>query len=280
MAFKDLLLQLTSYPEPTAPGIVEAAAAIAADLDARLTALAFEIEIPPPMGFYADAILDISGLLAAEREKSVRHVRALATAFETAAGARGVPHAMLVEPANTARTPALVRDQARLRDLTILGLSPSPDFRNVVAETVVFESGRPVLILPEVGVVNSAFERIVLAWDFGRPAARALADALPFLQRAGQVQVVSVATGTPPETTTRIEDLVRHLEAHGVSAGVETIEAGDRTVGAALADHADGSGADLLVMGAFGHSRLRDFVIGGATRSMLAAPPLPIFLSH
>jgi nucleotide-binding universal stress UspA family protein len=280
MASKDLLLSLTSYPEPTAVSAAEAAIGYAALLDARITAVAFEIEIPMPLGFYADALVDLSGLIAAEREKSVRHARALVSAFEAAARRWGVPHEALVGAANTAQTPALIRDHARLRDLTILPLGPTPDYRHVVAETVIFEAGRPVLVLPEAAALTPALDRVVVAWDFGRPAARALADALPLLARAGHVAVVNVETGTPPETTRTREDLLRHLDRHGIAATFETFEAGDRTVGAALADHAVDAGADLLVMGAYGHSRLRDFVVGGATKSLLAAPPLPLFLSH
>ena len=250
MAFKDLLLSLTTYPDPTARSAVEAAVGYAALLEARITTVALEIEIPMPLGFYADALVDLSGLVVAEREKSVRHARDLIEAFTTEAGRRRVPHDMLVSPANTARTPVLIRDHARLRDLTILPLGPSPDYRNVVVETVTFEAGRPVLVIPEAAAPRPALDHIVVAWDFGRSAARALADALPLLRRAGHVGLVTVETGTDIETTRSADDLRHHLDRHGIAATFETIEAGDRTVGAALADHALDAGADLLVMGA------------------------------
>ncbi|WP_188311867.1 universal stress protein [Salinarimonas soli] len=280
MAFKDLLLSLTSYPDPSAPAAIAAGVGYAALLEARITAVTFEIEIPMPMGFYADRLVDLSGLIATERQKSATQARELVAAFEAEAAARGLAHEARVAPANTVQTPALIRDHARLSDLAILPLGPTPDFRNIVAETVIFEAGRPVLVVPEAAGRAPALDHVVLAWDFGRPAARALADALPLLRRAGRVEVVAVETGGPAASSRTGDDLLRHIAHHGVAGTFTTIPMGDRTVAEALSGHALAAGADLLVMGAYGHSRLRDFMLGGATKAMLAAPPLPLFLSH
>ncbi|PSC02482.1 hypothetical protein SLNSH_23880 [Alsobacter soli] len=121
------------------------------------------------------------------------------------------------------------------------------------------------------------FEKVVVAWDGSRVAARAVGDALPALALAKTVSVVTV--GDEPDDAAPAASLVRNLVAHGVAAQAEKI-ALKISVGAALRDHVHEVGADLLVMRAYGHSRLRDFVLGGATRSILADPLVSVWLSR
>jgi nucleotide-binding universal stress UspA family protein len=112
------------------------------------------------------------------------------------------------------------------------------------------------------------------------PAARAVADALPLLTRAKRVHIVTVSNEKRIDTRRSGPELARHLARHGVDVILETVDAAGRSIGGALEAATRVHDSDLLVMGAYGHSRLREFVLGGATRSMITRPPLPVLLSH
>lgn len=141
--------------------------------------------------------------------------------------------------------------------------------------------GRPVLVLPEAPTrAEISLDVIGVAWDFSRPAARAVADALPLLQGAKTVRVVTVTNEKTIETRRSGGELARHLACHGVDVVREEEDAGGRSIGEALEAYADACKLDVLVMGAYGHSRMRDFILGGATKSIVARPPLPVLLAH
>lgn len=142
----------------------------------------------------------------------------------------------------------------------------------------VLRSPAPVLVVPEQGVDGAIGRRVAIAWNDSREAARALADALPLLARAERVWALSAG---PPEAarTLRVAELLAYLRRHGVDA--EAAEcAGDGAAGARLLARAASLGCDLLVMGAYGHSRLREAVFGGVTRHLLGNTTLPLLLSH
>jgi nucleotide-binding universal stress UspA family protein len=122
-------------------------------------------------------------------------------------------------------------------------------------------------------------ERVVVCWDGGRTAARAIADALPLLVRAKQVEVVVV---TEPRKSSEVDDthMAEHLARHGVPAVVKRITRGDIDVQSAILSHAADISADFIVMGGYGHSRLREFILGGVTRNMLGAMTVPVLMSH
>ena len=121
---------------------------------------------------------------------------------------------------------------------------------------------------------------MVVAWDFSRAAARALADALPVLEQAKRVRVVTVSHEKALDASQSAAAVSKHLAAHGLTVTLDSVDAAGRDIGDVLELYVASCNADLLVMGAFGHSRVRDFILGGATKSMLARPPLPVFLSH
>lgn len=282
MAYKDVLLQLSSYPEPTPVASIELAIHVAEALDARVSALTFKIEIPNAGNVLANAILDIQGMVAAERQKSAANVQALIGAFESMASRRGIPHEQIVESCTTAQLAAIVTEHARMHDIAIIPVGEQAAVQQYVAECVVFGSGRPMIVLPEAPRRSkpSSFDVVGVAWDFSRPAARALADALPILERAKTVRVVTVTQEKAIETKRSHADLARHLACHGIDAVFEKEEAAGRSIGKAIEDYASARNLDLLVMGAYGHSRMRDFILGGATRTIIANPPLPVLLSH
>lgn len=284
MSFKDTLLVLTSYPEPTLRASIDQATALGALLGTRLSAISFDIDVKVPGGsnFLADMLLDLPNMIATEKQKAAANARELLDAFEAVAKQRGIFHERVVVRSLMTLVPDMLIEHARLRDLTIVPLRDGDSIEHWYAESIIFGSGRPCMILPDPTryTWELALDNIAIAWDFGRPAARAVADALPILQQAGAVRVVTVLHEKPIETTSSNEQLAAHLQMHGVKVGFDTIDANGREIGDLFADYVRSQKIDLLVMGAYGHSRVRDFVLGGATKSMLRQPPLPLFLSH
>jgi nucleotide-binding universal stress UspA family protein len=282
MAFKDALLQLSSYPEPTSAASVEQAVLLAEALGARISALTCKIEIPNASNVLANALLDIPGMVAAERQRSAANVQAILSALERMAAKRGVPHEQIVESCTTAQLATILTEHARLHDITMIPIAEQSTLQQYVAESVVFGSGRPTLVLPDEPKLGrpSSFDVVGVAWDFSRPAARAVADALPILERAKTVRVVTVTQEKTIDTRRSSAELAKHLACHGIETILEEEEAAGRTIGQALEGYASAHDLDLLVMGAYGHSRMRDFILGGATRTIVASPPLPVLLSH
>lgn len=170
---------------------------------------------------------------------------------------------------------------ARHADATIV---PQPDRRAVgeigaLAENLVMESGRPVLIVPGAGAYSGQAKHVVCAWNGTRESARALADALPLLRRAEKVSILSV---DPRGAEKRLPgaDIALHLARHGVTAEATTTYADGIGVGDALLSRIADLGADMLVMGAYSHSRAREAVFGGATRDVLDRMTVPVLMSH
>ncbi len=180
---------------------------------------------------------------------------------------------------------SLVR-HARCSDLAVLTQADpsSPNFYATkdLVESVILHSARPTLVLPCAGRLESVGNRVLVAWNDSREAARAVSDALPMLQRASQVEVAcwSEDSTTKDETVRpQLDALHKWLMWHGVSAQVRV-----EPVGAGIADtmlsHAADTNADLIVMGAYGHSRWTELVLGGATRGLLASMTVPVLMSH
>lgn len=282
MAFKDVLVQLSSYPEPTSAPVIERAVDFAKSQQAHLAALTFQIEMPRVGSALASLVLDIPGMIAAEQKKSIDNARRLIGHFGSAATSREVPHEHAIDSCTNSQLPNVVTDHARMHDITIIPIDEHLGLQHYVAESVIFGSGRPTLILPDVQGQSTSWRPDVVgvAWDFSRPAARAIADALPILKRAKTVRVVTITREKTIDTGRSSAELARHLSHHGIEAVLEEEEAAGRTIGQALEQWAAAHRIDLLVMGAYGHSRLRDFVLGGATKTVITHPKLPVLLSH
>lgn len=206
----------------------------------------------------------------------MKNAQNLLTSFESAAETAGLLHENLLRRCYTSDT---FVEYARLRDLTIVSVPESHD--QWYAEAVIFGSGKPTLALPERPRTQSfELNTVLVAWDFSRTAARAIADAVPVLEKAKRVQVVTVFNEKALGTTHSAEEVAKNLSRHGVNVTLDEVDAAARPIGEVLESHAASCDADLLVMGAYGHSRLREFILGGATSSLLAKPPLPILFSH
>lgn len=182
---------------------------------------------------------------------------------------------------------SLVLREAREADLLVVGQRNPDDADGFIAaefvETLLLESGRPVLVVPYAGSFTAPPQRVLVAWSGGRESARALHDAGPMLAGAN-VHVLEITSAQPKHWAeeTTVGQVARVLNARGVHATVEEAECpdSDTAVGDLLLSRAADLNADLIVMGAYGHSRLRELVLGGVTRTMLKTMTVPVLMSH
>jgi nucleotide-binding universal stress UspA family protein len=202
--------------------------------------------------------------------------------FEADAAAAGIVNSSTL----LAGMPDSVHDEfaalARHFDLTVVQ-QPNPDTlgdEEMMIEAALFRSGRPVLVIPYTQSAGFACTRVMVAWDGSVPAARALASALPILKRAGKILLVTVdERRKQADVDLPGFNISRHLARHSIAAELVRLpSAGD--VANTLLSHLADSGADLLVMGAYGHSRLREFILGGATKGIMAAMTVPVLMAH
>ena len=171
--------------------------------------------------------------------------------------------------------------QALYADLVMLGQRDADDpaaaeLPSDFVSSVVLDSGRPALILPYAGAIGAVGRTVLVAWKETRTSARALSAALPWLQRAGQVHAVSFGA----DVDAPLRSLQAYLQAHGVPSKTHAGGPEDNDVGEHLLSMAADLGADLLVMGCYGHGRTRERVLGGATRTVLASMTLPVLMAH
>ncbi|MGL4291321.1 MAG: universal stress protein, partial [Phreatobacter sp.] len=148
-----------------------------------------------------------------------------------------------------------------------------------LAEAVLSDSGRGTLFVPPGQPAHGPIQRILVAWRDTHDAARAVAEALPFVAAASRVDLVMV-DADPAETGAPAADIARHLTRHGAKVDVKTVASDGRSIAQVLIDEARHGAIDLLVMGGYGHSRLREWVLGGTTRDILTATTIPVLMAH
>jgi len=282
MAFRDLLLPLFSYPTAQSESTLENAARLARRLGGDVTALALQIRIVTSSNRLANLLVGLDELCRTENIRNEERASEAAANWSKVAERHGLPSSVQQVVTNYAGENDLLVQAARTRDICLLSLGPQVEADQSAVEAVLFGSGRPVLVFPEAALPaeTTGLNRIVVAWDGSRAAARALADAIPLLSEAREVKILTVTGEKPSASAPAASDAPRYLATHGIRAELETVEAGDQKIGAVLEGYMTSQGADLLVMGGFAHSRARDFILGGATKSILWNPAFPVFLSH
>jgi nucleotide-binding universal stress UspA family protein len=278
MAFKDLLVVVDNSPGATER--IDFAARLARDFGAHLTGLHVAESPsmrPTVLAQVPSEVLDM--LQTVGREEAVR-ARAL---FE--AGVRAVETGIPVEWRSVEGYGGdLIRLHARYADLTVLGQADPEAYAVAqdLPERVIMGAGRPVIVVPYVGTFKTVGQRVLVAWNASREATRAVNDALPLLERAGSVRVLSVnpRRGLAGHGPIAGADISLHLARHGVRVEAAAVNTDDVRVDDMLLSQAADAGADLIVMGAYGHSRLGEYVLGGATRHILRQITVPVFMSH
>jgi nucleotide-binding universal stress UspA family protein len=171
---------------------------------------------------------------------------------------------------------------ARRFDLAIVGQAEphGGTVEELIAEAALFQSGRPLIIVPYIQKGPLKLDRVMVAWDGSHQAARAIGDAMPLLAKAGKVDLVIVTNERGKQDEVEGADMGQHLARHGLNVEVKRIPGGDVDVADALLSHVADSGTDFIVMGGYGHSRLRQFILGGVTNTILKSMTVPVLMSH
>jgi nucleotide-binding universal stress UspA family protein len=273
---KDLVVNLgLSEPHPAG----NYAISIAEKFGAHVLAIAFAYEPVIPgsvMGGIPPEFIE------AQRTESEKGARAAIARFEAAAKRAGISSETRILSASVAGASDQLGRIGRRFDVVVLGQptreQPVPD--EVIDEAVLFDSGRPVIFVPFIQKTGLNLDRVIVCWDGGRAATRAIADSMPFLEKAKQVEVVIVGSKPPKGDEISGADLGQHLARHGLKVDVKRITSPDIDVPSTILSYAADASADMIVMGGYGHSRLREFVLGGATRGLLESMTVPVLMSH
>jgi nucleotide-binding universal stress UspA family protein len=280
MTIRDLLVH-TDQTQATQVRL-EAALTLAERFGAHVTALYLAAEpfIRSAAGFHlpADVVREYLRHTEAEAEP-------VFAAARQAAERRGVELETRLETGSLDRLPAILARIARNADLVVVG-EPRPEESGVdetaLVEAAFMDTGRPALVVPYVGAQALPPGRVVVAWDGSREAARAVHDALPLLRQAEEVVILIVDAdklgprfGPQPGV-----GILAHLGRHGVAARVKAVESGGAAIVGLILVQAAEEKADLLVMGGYGHSRLREMILGGVTRHMLERMSVPVLFAH
>jgi nucleotide-binding universal stress UspA family protein len=254
------------------------ATSIAATFGAHVAGIAFLYEPVIPDGTLGGIPVD---LIELQREENSKAANAAVGRFEAATKTAGVSAETRVLDATLGGAAALFGQIARRFDVAVVGQAQREHgaSEELMIEGALFESGRPVVVVPYIQKQGLTLDRVLACWDGGRMSARAIADAMPFLERAKAVEIVIVAEERKNDEITGA-NMTEHLARHGVTANVKRIARGDLAIADVILDYAADSGADFMVMGGYGHSRLREFILGGVTRGILGSMTVPVLMSH
>ena len=274
---KDIVVNLTIGVERDAAA--NYAISLASIFKAHLVGVAFVYD--PKVS--ANLIVGIPAELIEAQRAATKHLTNEAVArFEELAKQAGV----MTESQMIDVTPGHVGDTfgrlARSFDLSVIRQAePNKAEQEVpIIEGALFESGRSVIVVPYVQTQGAIFNRVMVGWDGSRTAARAIGDAMPVLERAKMIEIFTVVAGPTKNTELPGIDIRQHFSRHGLKVEVKRIPAEGINVPEAILSHAADISADFMVMGGYGHSRLHEYVLGGATRGILASMTLPTLMSN
>jgi nucleotide-binding universal stress UspA family protein len=274
---KDIVVNL-SVGEKAGPA-GDYAISVAAAFDAHLAGVAF----------LYDPIMPVSGagyipadVIATQERDSQEATRSALDGFTAACRRAGIAAEQLTLSTSFAGVGEQFGRIARRFDLSIVGQAEpeTSEVEEIVAESALFESGRPLIMVPYIQKAPLKLDRVMVCWDGGRAAARAIADAMPLLRRAGHVDVVIVTDERGKRDQIEGADMGVHLARHGLNVEVTRTALGDIDVADVILSRAADMSTDFIVMGGYGHSRLREFVLGGVTRSILRSMTVPVLMSH
>jgi nucleotide-binding universal stress UspA family protein len=257
----------------------EYAISLATAFDAHLTGIAFLYDPIVPIsgaGYIPGDVIE-----SQERESKVSAKQAV-DRFSVATDRAGISADSLTVSASLSGVGDMFSRIARRFDVSVVGQAEPEKsaIEEVIAEAALFESGRPVIVVPYIQKEPFKLDQVMVCWDGSRAAARAIADAVPLLTHSKLVEIVIVANERGKEGEIAGADLGEHLARHDLNVEVKRTVLGDVDVADVLLSHAADSGADFMIMGGYGHSRLREFVLGGVTRSIFRTMTIPVLMSH
>ena len=275
---KDIVVNLTGgHPQDFA---ADYAISLAAAFGAHIAGVGFIYEPVIPGSVLGGVPTD---LIEVQREENSKAAKAAISRFEAAVATAGVSAETRMLDASIAGAADLFGRIARRFDIAVVGQAQREQgaSEELLIEGALFGSGRPVVVVPYIHKERVKLDRMLVCWDGSRPAARAIADALPFLMRAKAIEIVVVSAERDKSGEITGTNMRRHLARHGVNVEIKHITAGGGVdVPNAILSHAADSGTEFMVLGGYGHSRLREFILGGVTRSILGSMTVPVLMSH
>jgi nucleotide-binding universal stress UspA family protein len=275
---KDIVVHLSTGAnhDPAA----DCAASVASMFGAHLAAVAFAYDPVVPPTFMGEVIP--ADLIESQRQEAETKAKAAVAKLEERARREGISVQTGILNASLVGAADLFSRIARRFDLSIVkqGEADKAEPQDLLIEGALFESGRPVLVVPYIHKGALKLERAMICWDGSRAAARAVGDALPILERSKSIEVVVVVGERGKSDELPGADIGHHLARHGLKVEVKRIVSGDLDVANTILSHAADNATDFIVMGGYGHSRLREFVLGGVTRAILETMTVPTLMSH
>jgi nucleotide-binding universal stress UspA family protein len=279
--FKNILVHIPT--ERSARPVVDAAVSLAAARQSHLDAIAIGYESMSAVGMVVEGGgAAVAAVMGVEQDRALERANAAISVFEIEAKLANIPYGIRALAAIPAEAGETMGELARLYDLTV-ALQPEASksgYDNIVPQGVLFNSGGPVLMVPYIHRGPLDARHVGIAWDGSRLAARALRDALPFLTAAQAVTVIVVNEDRHDDSEASSDQIVSHLARRGIKARLERLTADrDNVHGTTLSIAAD-TNIGLLVMGGYGHSRLKERILGGVTRGIFESMTVPVLMSH
>lgn len=275
--FRDIAVLLPV--DRPAGALIDCAAAVATLFEAHLDGIACVYQSLNPMVAPEAAAM----VMNAQYQSGIDQAAVVLDQFEIATRRLGISHdARSTFNVSYAAT-RTVTGMSRLHDLNILAQPDrsNPSLSDFLPEAVLFGSGRPMLMVPYINRGTFRSDRVLICWDGGTPAARAVHNAMPFLRKATAIDVVTI-NENEEDAASEVSStaLLAHLARYDLSASHHGITADTPNIHNAILSLAADIGTDLIVMGGYGHSRLREFILGGTTRGIFESLTVPALISH
>lgn len=260
---------------------LQRAVSLCEETRAHLSVLIMTLAAPPPVGEYAAIV---SEAWMQERQADIEQLQAAVEAVSGYLAKTTLSADVASEYSEVAWADEAVGRRGRYSDITVIWpeLPAGETLRRKAIEGALFSSGKPLLLLPEGAPATLSPKRIMIAWDSHIEATRAVRESLRMLEGADEVRLVLVdpGEGANGQGSEPGADAAAYLARHGAKVTVDRLPGQGHSVAEILRRHAVDCAADLLVMGAYGHSRMRERVFGGVTESMLEEPPVPILMAR
>jgi nucleotide-binding universal stress UspA family protein len=277
--YKDILVHIPT--ERPMRAVIDGSISLAARLNAHIDAVAVGY-VASSTAYVMEGGAAVAAVFELERERAVERAEAALAVFGAEASTAGISHTCHPLGAVPADAAGSLGEMARLHDLSIV-LQPDPaqrSFDNDVPGEILFQAGGPVLFLPYTFQGAFKAKRIGICWDGSRLAARAMRDAAPFLARAEEIVIITINESDAASNEASVGNLAKHLGRRGLSTRTVSLSAARADIQPTILSLAADESLDLLVMGGYGHSRLQERFLGGVTRAMLRAMPVPTLMSH
>jgi nucleotide-binding universal stress UspA family protein len=279
--FKNILVHIPT--ERSVRPVVDAAISLAASRGSHLDAVAIGYESMSAAGMLVEGGgAAVAAVMGVEHDRALERANAAVSVFEIEARLAEIAYGTRTLAALPAEAEEIMGELARLYDLTVL-LQPEPghsSYDNTIPQGVLFNSGGPVLMVPYIHKGPLDARHVGIAWDGSRLAARALRDALPFLTAAQAVTVIAVNEDRRDGGEAGSDQVVSHLARRGIKARAERLTADHDNVHGTILSIAADTDLGLLAMGGYGHSRLKERILGGVTRGIFESMTVPVLMSH